>query len=256
MRAKGLPLILSAAALWSTIGVVIQGVGHPFAEAFLQALFVSVGLLISRKSPLRKEFAVLGAIAAPFYETFALASVKAGAALATVLLFTAPGWIYVTTVKKLDRKAISVVLIVVGVYLISDAPAFTPMGGAMGLASGALYAAYVLYLSKLQSKGHSEIHILSSGGFWAILPTVLLLPLGSLSISLIPAGAYLGVVATLLPYTLFLRGVKASSPLFATLASATEPIFTVILSSVLLGTRLAIVQLIGAVLIVSAILVP
>ncbi len=63
----------------------------------------------------------------------------------------------------------------------------------------------------------------------------------------------LGLLSTALPVTLFLIGIKLIGPGRAAIFSTMEPAFTVLLAAVVLGERLAPVQLAGGLLIISAV---
>ena len=64
----------------------------------------------------------------------------------------------------------------------------------------------------------------------------------------------LGLVATALPVTLFLVGIKRIGPARAAIYSTVEPMITVGLAALVLGERISLGQLLGGLLIVAAVL--
>lgn len=91
----------------------------------------------------------------------------------------------------------------------------------------------------------------------AIILTTATLATGSLAIEgglrVVVYVVLLGLLSTALPVTLFLIGIKLIGPGRAAIFSTMEPAFTVLLAAIVLGERLAPVQLAGGILIISAV---
>ncbi len=91
----------------------------------------------------------------------------------------------------------------------------------------------------------------------AIILTAATLATGSLAIEgglrVVVYVVLLGLLSTALPVTLFLIGIKLIGPGRAAIFSTMEPAFTVLLAAIVLGERLAPVQLAGGILIISAV---
>jgi drug/metabolite transporter (DMT)-like permease len=92
----------------------------------------------------------------------------------------------------------------------------------------------------------------------AVVSTLVALALGGLVLGGGTRAAVLvfllGLVATALPVTLFLVGIKRIGPARAAIYSTLEPAITVGLAALVLGERISAGQLFGGLLIVAAVL--
>ncbi len=64
-------------------------------------------------------------------------------------------------------------------------------------------------------------------------------------------GVYLGVVATVVAYVFFYRGMRNTDSIIASIITSMEPVFTVILSWVFLNQVLTPLQLVGFAVIIA-----
>lgn len=161
--------VVCAGVLWGVLGPVArvalqEGVG-PLEVAFWRAAFAALlfgahaGItrrvrVAPRDLPAVAGFGLVGV--AFLYVAYFMAVRAGGAALATVLLYTAPLWVAVLAALFLHerlggRKAAAVGLAFAGVAGIAlasgggDGVRVTPAGVAWGLASGGAYALYSLF---------------------------------------------------------------------------------------------------------------
>ena len=176
-------------------------------------------------------------------------------------VFVVAGAVLLRRERASRRRAAALAVALVGVALVLAGG----VGGAIdlpgiGLALGAAiaYAAYVLVSDKLL--GTTEPLVLATmlcagaaaafalaggatGSLDAPRPSTLLVV------------AAIALVATVLPIAAFLGGVHRIGPSRATILGTVEPPVTIALSALVFGERLGPVQLVGAALVVSAIVI-
>jgi drug/metabolite transporter (DMT)-like permease len=159
------------------------------------------------------------------------------------------------------RRAAALAVALVGVALVlagGVGGAIDPVGIGLALGAAIAYAAYVLVSDRLL--GTTEPLVLATmlcagaavafalaggatGSLEAPQPATLLVV------------AAIALVATVLPIAAFLGGVHRIGPSRATILGTVEPPVTIALSALVFGERLGPVQLAGAALVVSAILI-
>jgi drug/metabolite transporter (DMT)-like permease len=137
--------------------------------------------------------------------------------------------------------------------------ALDPIGIALAPAASVIYASYVLISDRLL--GTTEPLVLATM-LCAGAATAFALggaATGSLVVALPPQTlllvAAVALVATVLPIACFLSGVRRLGPSRATILGTVEPPLTIGLSALVFGERLTPVQLLGALLVVSAVLI-
>jgi DME family drug/metabolite transporter len=159
------------------------------------------------------------------------------------------GWLAATTVALAG-----LCLLVVP----SGGDAVRPAGVVAGLGAGTAYAGYTWCSRRLLDAGVPPTVLLAALFAGA---TVLTAPLGWRSAvtwladpdGLVVVG-YLAVVATVLPYSIWIRGMATTVPAVATTLTLTEPLTATLLAVFLLGERLDQVTLAGASLIAVGLL--
>lgn len=159
------------------------------------------------------------------------------------------------------RRAVALVVALGGVALVlagGVGGAIDPLGIGLALAAAIAYAAYVLVSDRLL--GTTEPLVLATmlcagaatafalggaatGSLEAVRPSTLLV-----------VGA-IALVATVLPIAAFLGGVHRIGPSRATILGTIEPPVTIALSALVFGERLGVLQLLGAALVVSAVVI-
>ncbi len=270
-RTHWAPLLstVTAAVLWGSIGIAYKiGVSHGASGAWLilgRPLLASVAsialVLTGRGSPTRWS-AVIGLFGlAPLYVSYFLAVERVGAALASLLLYTAPIWVIILSpvivgegIRALSLAAAG--LGVVGTSLVTwkngdfrgDAT-----GVALGLLSGASYAAYIVLARLAQKRGASvqeaSVHAIP---FAAIGVAIAIRPEGWLDFNDLAFALYLAVAGTIIPYFLHVRALKSLRASTVSVVSLVEPLTAVLLAVTLLGERMTGLQLAGASMILAA----
>lgn len=159
------------------------------------------------------------------------------------------------------RRAAALVVALVGVGLVlagGVGGALDPLGIGLALAAAVAYAAYVLVSDRLL--GTTEPLVLAT---MLCAGAAVAFALGGAATgslegprpsTLLVVGA-IALVATVLPIAAFLGGVRRIGPSKATILGTVEPPVTIALSALVFGERLGAVQLLGAVLVVSAVVI-
>jgi drug/metabolite transporter (DMT)-like permease len=289
-RKLGIGLVLLATTCWSTTGLLIDVLSRDFHMTALQLSFWRTFILAALMALVvwqrqgwqgfrlsRRELAlyiVNGVIGIAVFNVVWSNSVQVnGAAVATTLIYCSPAFVALGAWPILGEKigldrAIAVAVNILGCALVSGAydPATlfrSPQGLLLGLASGLTFALYTL-LSKITSRDSqrsamSNLFYLFLFGSAVILPwglivegpTVLTPALdltGWLLLALLAYGPTLG------GYVFFAFSLKHLPAAVASLFTTLEPPITAILSLILLGRGMSLIQWVGALLIVSGVM--
>jgi drug/metabolite transporter (DMT)-like permease len=132
-------------------------------------------------------------------------------------------------------------------------------GLAAGLASAALFAAYMLSAELAGRRGAEPATTLLWGflvavAIWAVAVPWWSWPVGDLADPGVAAAVLgVGLIGTLLPFALAVGAVRVISAATAGIAATSEPVFAVAFAWVLLGQRLNLAQLAGAALVVAGV---
>jgi drug/metabolite transporter (DMT)-like permease len=253
---KGYLCIVAAAVLWGVIGPVSrlafdQGVA-PIEVAFWRATlawacFGSHAVLKrqvrvrARDLPALLLFAVTGVTL--FYGSYQLAVARGGAALAAVLLYTAPAWVTVLSRVFFKEPMTYIKLValvatiagVVGVSLGAGDRSITagrpPEMGAFiwGLTAGVCYALYYIFGKHFSGRYDAPtifLYILPIGG-------LLLLPFVPFAAKTALAWGALAVIAffsTYLAYALYYAGLRLLEPSRAAITATLEPVVAAVVA--------------------------
>jgi drug/metabolite transporter, DME family len=280
-RIVGYAYIIGAAMLWATIGpaarFALRAGIEPLEMSFWRAAIA--GLLFAahaaargrlrverRDLPAVGGFALLGVTI--FYWAYFRAVQLGGAALASILLYTAPAWVALAAALWLGerltaRKAAAVALTLAGIALVafgsgsgaagvaSDASARW-WGLAWGLLAGLAYATYYLF-----GKRYFARYEASTLFAYALpLGAVLLLP----AVSFAPKSAaewsvllFLAVVPTYGAYLLYSFGLARVEATRAATVATLEPVLAAALAYVVWGEALRGVGYAGAALVLAGV---
>ena len=275
--------ILAAAVIWGTIGVAgraVFGAGvDPLETAFFRAAiaFLTVlGAVAIWNRPLLRVrtgdlwlFAAFGAVSiAVFFFVYLYAISRTSVATAAILLYTAPVWVIILSRilfgEALTRgKVLAVVLAFVGCMLVVRGydPASLRLnlpGVLAGLASGFTYGMYSIF-GKTTLRRYSPlttlVYALGIGAFLLGAAAWAAGVLGPAHTLRAWAGIlYLSLVTTLLAQWLYLSGLGAVEAGRASLVATIEPVVAAIFGYAALGEVLESWQILGGVLVLSAVL--
>jgi drug/metabolite transporter (DMT)-like permease len=277
--AIGAGLVLGAACLWATFGLFTKNLyARGYSPMELASVRAAVGFLGAAaialvRGPRRLAvppralgfFAIYGILGFALFEYIFFAVLdRTTVAVAVALLYTAPAFVllfsrFVWHEIVAPWKWLSLVLVLVGVVLVTgaaDASLEVISAGtlALGLASGAAYAAYTL-LSKRATEAFDPLRSL----FWSFLFAALAFgviapPLPPLlrEPDALPTLIALGIVPTLVPYGLYLVGMRYLRASTASMLASVEPMVAALLAAFILHEPLTPLRIGGILLIVLA----
>lgn len=280
---RGYLLVLLAAALWATLGVVYTVLAEtyglpPLAVAAFRAglggLLLLLGLLVLRPSWLRvtRQGALVAVLygvfgIALFYAVYINAILTAGVAVAAVLLYTAPAWVAVIAWRFLGEQLTRTHLVALGLTLVGSAliaQVYRPellrvnaWGILWGLLSGLTYGLWSVF-NKVGVR-HTSPWTLQCYGMLAGAAVLLLIqPLTPLQAALQAPGAIFWLLVLALGPTVgasvaYAAGVMTVPVSVASLVATLEPVLAALLARVVLGETLAVGQMAGGALILAAV---
>ncbi len=290
---RGYLLALVATVLLSFTGILISYLSRTFALpslvlAFWRALFVSLGMLaalsFTRPSLLRLDrshwsfMALFGLALALFNSIWTFSVQFNGAAIGTVLAYSSPAFTAILSrwllAEKINLiKIISIMLSLVGIVLVSQAfdPAawnLNPLGILFGFLSGLMYAIYSLF-GKQASEEHINSWTTLLFSFGSATAFLLLFNLCMDYISATPLVpnllwlgdsfkgwvllAFLALGPTIGGFGLYVMSLGYLPATVVNLIAALEPAFTAVWAYLLFGEQLTAIQLIGAGLILTGV---
>jgi DME family drug/metabolite transporter len=270
--------VIGASTLWAIAANVASSLMEegvkPFELAGVSIMLATLELMavnLLRRQPIFRVPSLpqigLSALFAVFVGANYLAIAKLPVAIAIVLLFMAPGFV-VLWESLLSRRIpsakvlIALALSFVGVILVSnlvgsDLNQVNLFGVGMGLATAILFAAYTLLSEKIGTKTTPADALLQTFSVASLIWLGFLLTQGLTAHLLTVTNAskvlYIGLMGTLLPYLLFLWGVRYMQAQKAAIVASIEPFIAGIIAWIWFGKHLAILQIVGGILIVAAI---
>jgi drug/metabolite transporter, DME family len=271
--------IALAAALWGSLGVVsrlvlsagVSPLELSFWRASLAGALFAVHAISRRKMRVARSdigalvaFAIVGV--AVFYLSYLFAVQTGGAALAAILLYTAPAWVAIASALWLNermtrRKLGSLTVTLVGVALVavgapqaSDGLRVGTASLAWGLLAGLAYACYYLFGKRYFTRYEA--------------PTLFMyaLPLGALmllpAVAFVPKSAptwgwilFVSAVPTYLALRLYEVGLKRVEATRAVTVATLEPVIAAVLAFAIWGEALRPAGYAGAALVLAGVLV-
>lgn len=274
MAARGYLLILLAAIMWGSLGPVArhafaQGV-EPLEVAFWRCVlpFFPFCIQALRRGSVRVDpgdrlaLAGFGLICvAAFYAVYQLAIRNGGAALASVLMYTAPAWVALMAWMFLGERMTPVKLAAVAATLagvagvsgvFENGTAVTLPALAFGLLSGLTYAAYYIFGKRLQPRYTTAQLFLYA------------LPMGALILfpfvefhhktpSAWAAIAVVALVSTWGAYMAYFAGLRLVEATRASVVATVEPLVAAAVAYVWWGERFTPMGYAGGLLILAAV---
>jgi len=277
MALSGYLRILAAASLWGLIGPVARialAEGMPPLEvAFwrtasgwlffaIQAVLAGQTHIAGRDLPFVLAFGVMGI--AGLFGTYAVAVNEGGAALASVLLYTAPAWVALMSRMIFGEimtpgKLVAVFMTMAGVSAVClgpsmDQAAIGPLAIFFGLASGFCYALYYIFGK------HFLGRYTTPALFLYAMPVGALVLLPAVTFTAWPLAAWLAVVtlglcSTWLAYSVYYSGLRHLEPTRAAVVATLEPVIAALLAWLMWDERFSLLGYVGSGLILAAVLV-
>lgn len=189
------------------------------------------------------------------------------AASLTFLFYTYPAWVtLIAALRKIEPltkpRVLALGLSLTGLALMVGMPGaggLNPMGVGLALASALLYALYIPMIGHLGAGVAPAVTSAFAAGGAAIVLLVVAMVHGGPSVHFAPIGwlaiGLLALVATVLAFIAFLRGLAVIGPVRTAIVSTVEPFWTALLGSVVLSQLLGGRILMGGILIAAAVIV-
>lgn len=275
---SGYVFIIAAASCWGFIGIFSsiafsEGVA-PMEVAFWRALlawfFFATQAFIQKEMrmqirdiPLLCIFGLLGI--SLFYISYLYAIDAGGAALASVLLYTAPAWVVVCSFfiykeKLTTQKIVALILIIAGVFLISNTggnanstTSLSAIAIVSGLTAGFCYSLYYTlgkHFSARYSSANLFLYMLPIGCL-GILPFVEFVPKSPLAWFAIACIAFL---STFIANQCYYQGLKKLEAGKASIVATIEPVIAATAAFFIFGEHFTLLGYIGAMLVICAVL--
>lgn len=193
-------------------------------------------------------------------------------AVAIVIQYTAPGlvvlWLAVADKRRPSSRVVTALTAAfVGVALLSELPealsgggtSLAPRGIAAAIASAFAFASYIITGERVERAAGPVGSLVRGFGvatvLWIVVQAARGRPDTLLDSSLVPGVLVLAVVATIIPFSLFLWGLARIGPSRAGIVSTLEPLSAAFLAYFWLDQSLGGVQIAGAALVVAGIAV-
>lgn len=188
-----------------------------------------------------------------------------GPSLTTLLLYTFPVVVFVVSLarghERITRLRLAALALALGgvaaVLLGTGSGTLHPVGVALGLATALAYSAYILIGESVdQAVDRILLGALICTGA-SVTYAVVNVGTGGPTFDFRPEGWFwagaLGLVATAFALTTFFAGMRLVGAATASIVSCAEPVATVLIGVSLFGDRLGAVQLVGALAVVTAV---
>lgn len=281
----GLLLCLASAAAFGTMGIfgklaydagatvgTLLAVRFGLAALLFWGASLGTGALHGLRGLPRRDVLIALALGAVAYSAQAacyfVALERLDASLLSLLVYTFPALVTVAAVvlgreRASRRAAAAVVLASSGLVLVlagASAGALDPLGTLLGLTAAVVYATYILSSEGVAGRvGPLPLSALVCTGAATTL-TLAALATGDLqpgAIDMLGLGwlAAIAVISTVAAVGLFFAGLAAAGPTSASILSTAEPLTAVVLAALVFGESLGAVQVAGAALVLSAVVV-
>lgn len=273
----GAPDVALAAALWGTAGTaqeLLLPTASPVAVAAVRCLLAGAVLLLSivPRTSARASLVVtvrtggwplvLATVALTIFQASYLLGIRtAGVALGTlVALGSAPAWagLFALLLRRRPtrRWASATAVAVAGLVALvgADTGGATVRGVALAATAGAAYAGYTTASARLRSDDRAAVVAVVFTACGVVLtPAVVVAPV-PLDLGAVAGLAWLAVATTVVPYRVFLRGLRTVDAPTATTLSLLEPLTATLLAVSLVGERLTAVGALGITALVTGVL--
>lgn len=243
---SGRALVLAAAALWSSGGLLILQASawgaHPAAIACVRSAVAA--FVLGWAIPSARRAIGARAMAASLCFTgivggFVAATALTSAAHAVFLQYVYPLMVAVVARDRLSARtwlAVALGAAGIGVILSESIGALSGVGLALGLGSAVMFTAFVLL-----QRGMHDANPVGLAAFYNVVAAAVLAAFAWPHLAIEPRAwaliALMGVVQLGLPYVLFLRGLRSVPATDAALLTLLEPVLNPIWVFLALGAR-------------------
>lgn len=265
-RAYGPVMMLLASVCFSLGGLLCKMIPwSPMAINGLRDLLGSLvigGYLLATKHRLRVNGTVIAGAACMFGVTtlFVMANKMTTAANTIVLQYTAPIWIVLLMAlffrqkpRRIDLIAMAAVFAGILCFFVDSLSSGGVAGDIVAVLAGICYAG--LFILNSFEKGDALSSLFLGQLAAGVILTPTLARETDFSGSAMTAAVVLGLVQVGLGYIFFYQGTKHTHPVTASLVAGVEPVLNPILVAVFWGETLTPLAVLGAVIVIAAILV-
>lgn len=273
----GLAAIGLAATLWAIAAIVasqlFQAGVQPFELAAARAVIAAIGLaVVNQFNPSSRKLLDWRILALGLSLTFVTVSYyvaidRLAVSVALVIQYTAPALVVALTAVQARRMPPAATLIAVGVTLLGVVLISGLVMGqiqldGLGLAAAGLsaimFASYTL-LSESVVHTYGAIGVMFrafvvSGLFWLAFQVSQGFPEAVFAPANLPGVLFVGVGGTLVPFSLLCWGIQQIRADRAAIAATLEPVMATVLAWIWLGQTLTVLQLMGGVLVLLAVI--
>ncbi len=277
---KSLAFTLFAGILWGSSFPIIK-IGLKFVDAymfaflrfFLASAIMFMIILFTRKLAFefsKREILFLGMLNGFSYLLQYAGMTLTGASKSSLLVNLTAVWVAVLSLFILKekfghKKLFGVMFGIIGVFLVTTNLNFlelvqgTLIGDILVLSSGISWSFFIIYNKKFIAGAENTFQLMSWVLFVTVLPLVPFVPFSSnLSLNLpIEAWAAIGYTALfcwIVPYYLWLKGLKYISSATSTVVLLIEIVVAVVISNFALGEGFTVISSAGALLISLAVI--
>jgi len=266
--------ILGACLIWGTYGLFVQGLGYaPEVTVFFRFLFGAVFLVLLsaltgdlarlRPSSQTKWLILIGVVNSASWLMLTRSITYTSVANGFILYYTAPCFVVLLAPfllrERTEKKSLPALLLsFAGVVLIAGQGSaggpgiYSLWGNALGLASGILYALFILALKRLPP----ELLGLVSNTYMCATIALVSLPLAApwlaqVTLPGIMALILLGVLIQGLASTMYMIGLRGVKAQHASILSYFEALFSIVFAALFLHEAITLTFLAGVVLIIA-----
>ena len=280
-KKKAVLLTILAGFLWGTSFPSIK-IGLEYIDAysfvFLRFLFASLIMLaialttknFGIKFEKKKLILFLGVINGIAYLLQYTGMVNVSASASSLFVNLSVVWVALLTPILLHerlglKKALGITASFLGVIFMTTNLDFASLtqgailANLLVIAAGILWAVFIVYNKPMVSDNRTLIQAITWLLIFTLLPLLPIAPFSAETLVSLPLEAWLAILYTaifcwILPYHLWLKGLKHISPVTSAVALLTEIVAAVIIATIALGEVFTVISGIGAILIIIAII--
>ena len=243
-----------------------------FLRFFSAAIFMFIILLFTRKLDIKfanKRIWGLGILNGVSYLLQNVGISFTAASKSSLLVNLTAVWVAIISWFLLKerfgkKKLLGIILSIIGVFLITTNLNFSELtqgmllGDILVLSSGVGWSFFIVYNKKYIDNAENSFQFMAWVLFITVIPLIPFIPLSS-SVSLnLPieawfAIAYTAIFCWIVPYSLWLKGLKHISSVTSTVVLLTEVVVAIIISYFMLDEVFTLISSAGALLILLAI---
>uniref|UniRef100_A0A7C3UBV9 Permease n=1 Tax=Geoglobus ahangari TaxID=113653 RepID=A0A7C3UBV9_9EURY len=255
---KGETSVLISAVLMGTLPYFVKSLQlSPLTTTFYRLsvglVFLSIFMLIFRQKPrVGRDLLILGVANTSVIFLYITAITHLSAATAALLLYMAPVYVLIYAILTGDvriRSVFSLLIGILGLYLLLSPEKEINVGILAGLASGVIYAVVFIMLNRLGKK-YTPVQITFSN---LLIGTLILLPFFRYENANLLHILGLGLIPTAIPFILLSYGMGRVKVEKGPIIALSEPVTAGIVGYVAFNEILTGIQMIGAVMILVSV---